>query len=571
MISTKSHNVRWNPTPKNAIYTQTLPARLSAVFICMAFMLPRSADAECSTYPFGDIITAEAGNGQVNVTIPSAAGTISHKVYYSESPNVSQSSKMVRDIRRCDNSPCTPLTVSLPNLQNGTTYYVNATSIIVDPAQNYKEVESCLSNQVSALPVQPTLAYAINLNSSNISAFTLDQNSGRLTAIPGQPFGTVALPASLAVTGQSVYVVSPAGNNLDNLRIDPEGRLIRSPGYPTLNGEGSTWIVINSSGTYAFVADSGAQQVSAYSITIDGNLKHIGDYHSGNNPQSLAITPNGKFLYAANYSDNTISGFGIDANTGTLSPMASTFPSGNNPASIAIHPNGSFFYVANQSPSGSSYNVSAYTINQQTGALTGPSSYGAENFPASVTVDASGNFAYVANFETNNISAFKIGNNGELTGIGSPTPTGVNPTYVTSFGQYLYVSSGNTISALSIDSTSGALTKVDDYAAGATPGQIVIAGKFLPKAPSGNQTTNVSNSIGFTAVDGATSYIAYIYKSQVTNQENLVATVTNILPNMAITELSTLPNGTYYATVAAVNAYGEGPVTTFTISLAVSH
>ena len=56
----------------------------------------------------------------------------------------------------------------------------------------------------------------------------------------------------------------------------------------------------------------------------------------------------------------------VDATTGALTEVAPAATAGNGPYSIAVDPSGRFAYAANWS----STNVSAYAINQATGALT---------------------------------------------------------------------------------------------------------------------------------------------------------------------------------------------------------
>ncbi len=90
-----------------------------------------------------------------------------------------------------------------------------------------------------------------------------------------------------------------------------------------------------------------------------------------------------------------------------------------------------FAYVANNS----SKNVSAYTIDGTTGALTPVvgSPFPAGLFPISVAVDPTGQFAYVANSNSSNVSAYSIdGTSGALTEIdGSPFSAGAGPLSVT--------------------------------------------------------------------------------------------------------------------------------------------
>ena len=89
-----------------------------------------------------------------------------------------------------------------------------------------------------------------------------------------------------------------------------------------------------------------------------------------------------------------------------------------------------FAYVANQI----SNNVSGYTINPSTGALTAiaGSPFAAGSAPFSVAVAPSGRFAYVANVISNNVSGYTIDpSTGALTAItGSPFPAGAGPVSV---------------------------------------------------------------------------------------------------------------------------------------------
>ncbi len=102
---------------------------------------------------------------------------------------------------------------------------------------------------------------------------------------------------------------------------------------------------------------------------------------------------------------------------------------------------GGFAYVANcgRGCVGGSgpENVSAYTIDGTTGALTpvAGSPFPAGSGPNSVTVDPTGQFAYVANFVSNNVSAYTIdGTTGalrEIPGSPFPAPAGSRPSSVT--------------------------------------------------------------------------------------------------------------------------------------------
>ena len=101
--------------------------------------------------------------------------------------------------------------------------------------------------------------------------------------------------------------------------------------------------------------------------TIDattGALTSMGTIAAGTGPVSVAADPAGKFAYVTNSGSNDVSMYTISSTTGSLTPIGTT-TAGPSPTSIAVHPSGKFAYVTN---SGSN-DVSMYSIGS-TGTLT---------------------------------------------------------------------------------------------------------------------------------------------------------------------------------------------------------
>jgi hypothetical protein len=159
------------------------------------------------------------------------------------------------------------------------------------------------------------------------------------------------------------------------------------------------------------------------------------------------VDPSGKFAYVANSDSSNVSAYTIDSTTGALTPVpGAPFAAGLNAFSVAVDPSGKFAYVANQCGNCPQGSVSAYTIDSTTGALTPVpgAPFAAGTFPVSVAVDPSDKFAYVAN-ECSSSSDCSQGN----------------------------------VSAYTIDSTTGALSPVPGapFAAGIAPRSVAIAGQ----------------------------------------------------------------------------------------------
>src|SRR5262249_57844888 len=128
----------------------------------------------------------------------------------------------------------------------------------------------------------------------------------------------------------------------------------------------------------AYVATDGGGDVSAYTIVggaltpidADAGTAGIQNFAAGTFPAGVAVHPSGKFAYVTNFGSSNVSAYSINATTGALTPVPnspfSTGPAGAHPFGIAAHPSGKFLYVTNNR----SRNVSAYTIHPTTAALT---------------------------------------------------------------------------------------------------------------------------------------------------------------------------------------------------------
>lgn len=271
-----------------------------------------------------------------------------------------------------------------------------------------------------------------------------------------------------------------------------------------------------------------------YAFKIDqtsGVPGQIGSVTPGGNTVSnsaLALTPTGKFLYAANDVVGGINGYAIDS-SGTFSlvpgspfPISLTFPW---PAikSLTTDGKGRFLYVPTLAGSGG---INSFSINATTGALTptgGPFvtfSLGLGGLPAGIAGDPSGSFLYATD-QDQSVWAFTISaQDGTLTAVpGSPFHTGSQPygLRVDPSGKFLYVaiSNSNSVDAFAINSTTGALTHVAGapFATAAIPFTQTYAltihpsGKFLYAFNfNGNTvaafTINPSNGV-LTAISGS--------------------------------------------------------------------
>jgi 6-phosphogluconolactonase (cycloisomerase 2 family) len=192
--------------------------------------------------------------------------------------------------------------------------------------------------------------YVPNQSPGSVSQFTVQAN-GALT-----PMATASVPTrlgsiSIAIDPASkyAYVANEFDNTISQFAIGSDGALspiVGSGGVSNVpNGGSPVAVAVDHSGKYLYVANYGAGSVSEYTIGSDGSLSPIMSggvpavVLAGTNPNSLVVDPTGQYVYVANSggSGHTVSQYSIDANSGVLTKMADTVtPNATSPFFIAF-------------------------------------------------------------------------------------------------------------------------------------------------------------------------------------------------------------------------------------------
>ena len=398
------------------------------------------------------------------------------------------------------------------------------TSVIVDPTGKFAYVANSVSNDVSvytidqttgaltevmsagtgsyptSVTVDPTgkFAYVASL-SNDVSVYTINPATGALTAVMSA--GTGSYPTSVIVdpTGKFAYVANTFSNNVSVYTIDPATGELTAGSSVLTGGWHASSITVDPSGKFAYVANEYSDNVSVYSINqTTGELTLNETIFTRYAPTSIVIagtpvgTPipvngtcgaaGGQFFTSAPETNLCTSGTVSTAPTGT-SPWNWTCGGSNGgtdaPCSASLQGTyvPKFAYVVNNQTN----DVSVYTIDPATGALTAGTAVATGTDPISVTVDPFGKFAYVANYNgylwlhmiDPSTGALTGGNNALTSGSrawsGYGFSVAVDPT-----GKFAYVVSSYENDALvyTIDQTTGELTYSSAAAVG--PGSISI-------------------------------------------------------------------------------------------------
>ena len=226
-------------------------------------------------------------------------------------------------------------------------------------------------------------AYATSLGDNfstigSVAAYSINGTTGDLTfigAINGNNCGELCDPESVVVdpSGKFAYVPNGDGvfpNSVAMFTINATTGALTSIGKAAVDGFAHS-MTVHPSGKFAYVPAANttfgeAGSVATFTINAtSGALASVGTPAAGIDPHFLAIDPAGKFAYVANSGSNDISMYTINTTTGALTSIG-TIAAGLSPTSIAVHPSGKFAYVTNSI----SNDVTMYSIDGATGALT---------------------------------------------------------------------------------------------------------------------------------------------------------------------------------------------------------
>jgi 6-phosphogluconolactonase len=132
---------------------------------------------------------------------------------------------------------------------------------------------------------------------------------------------------------------------------------------------------------------------------------------------SIALHAQQYYLFIGTYTKGTSKGiyvYRFDASTGDAQPVSVT-DTGTNLSYLALSPDGRFVYAANETGGKDPGKVIAYSFDSLSGKLGFiDERESGGDFPCYVSVDASDRWVAVANYGGGNLSAFPIGSDGSL-------------------------------------------------------------------------------------------------------------------------------------------------------------
>ena len=298
--------------------------------------------------------------------------------------------------------------------------------------------------------------YTVHGDSSEVSSFRIDDETGRLSPLNQQ---------------------STRGKNPVHLAIDPTGRFMVIPNHVTAGDMKSSLVVLP--------------------IREDGSLGEVVDHHvlSGKigphrveqpfpKPHQTEFDPAGRFIAVPDKGLDLIWTFSLDE-FGKLHPaeppsVAARETSG--PRHIAFHKQQPLAYVVNELDS----TVTGYRYDPTTGTLdpfqiipTLPESFTGNSRASEIAISADGRFVYASNRGFDSIATFAVDPaNGWLRPIDYQRSQGKTPRFfaLAPDSRFMFVANeeSDTIVAYSVDAQTGKLTATDHVVSTGSPVCIVF-------------------------------------------------------------------------------------------------
>jgi 6-phosphogluconolactonase len=270
--------------------------------------------------------------------------------------------------------------------------------------------------------------YSVHADLTEVSAFAVDPESGKLSPLNRQSMGGKN-PVHLAIdpSGRLLVTANYSAGTVAVLPIEAQGALgtmtdsVALPGDPGPHrveqvSSHPHHVPFDPAGRFILVPDKGLDQIFIFRLDAAGGKLVANDPPSvrtraGAGPRHIAFHPTLPIAYVINELDSTVTTYGYDAARGILTPqqivptVPASFTGNNTGSEIAVMPSGRFVYGSNRGHD----SIVAFAVDQASGWLTPvgwePSQGKTPRFFA---LDPAGNFLYAANEASDTIVTFRV-------------------------------------------------------------------------------------------------------------------------------------------------------------------
>lgn len=357
-----------------------------------------------------------------------------------------------------------------------------------------------LAGAAMAMPAQTAaIVYVGNCESNDIYVMQLDRQTGELTLIEKVP-----LPGIIKAGGSTPMTVSPdrrflfvatrgEPQSVFTFAIDPASGKLKLIGSGPLT-DSMPYISTDHTGRFLFAASYPGHKFTVSPIGANGVIGPTQQVlENQTNAHSILPDAKNRFVLAATLGNDLVNVLKFDAKTGRLepnTPPSVSVPSFSlnaktGPRHFVFHPKGKLVYVLGELDAAVhvfDYDPGKGQLKEKQSVGTLPPGVTGRIAAADLQITPDGNFLYASDRTTNTLTGFKVsapgGNSGgTLTLIESiPTETMPRSFSIDSSGRYLFVVGmrSHRMSGYRIESGTGKLTKLKEYAMGKIPNWVEI-------------------------------------------------------------------------------------------------
>ncbi|MFT3955789.1 MAG: lactonase family protein [Piscinibacter sp.] len=268
--------------------------------------------------------------------------------------------------------------------------------------------------------------YTVHGDESEVSAFAVDRDSGRIRFVNRQSTqGKNPVHLAFDPSGRFLVVSNHIGASLAVLPVGADGSLQPLTQLVPLSGPIGPHRVeqkqskphfnpFDPSGRYVIVPDKGLDRVFSFRFEGGALLPAASPFavtREGAGPRHLAFHPAKPFVYVVNELDSTVTTYRFTPATGQLEPLQvlptlpSTFTGNSRAAAITIDSAGRTLYASNRGHD----SIGVFRIDSTTGLLSFAGADLTEGrTPRFFTLSPDGRLAYALNEDSDSIVAFKV-------------------------------------------------------------------------------------------------------------------------------------------------------------------
>lgn len=272
-------------------------------------------------------------------------------------------------------------------------------------------------------------AFAVDKKSGALKFLNYIESKGRGPSyVSVDASGKYVLDANYGGGFVEVLALNPDGSLKEQTAFVQH---VGSSVHPRQNKPYAHWFRTDPSGKFALAMDLGMDQVVVYKFNastgqLSPNDPAFTKVHPGSGPRHLAYHPNGQWMYGVQELSSEVVAFQWDATKGSLTQfqavkmLAEDFKDPSTGAEIAVSADGKNLYASNRGED----SIVVYAIDARTGELTLKQriSSGGKT-PRYFTFDPSNQWLVVSNQEGGNLAVFRVdAATGELSATGNLVP-----------------------------------------------------------------------------------------------------------------------------------------------------